>query len=182
MSLNISTDENKESTNRENGYSDRFGAVRTINKTIDGIQYSREFMTMTKSDVQSGATWVTRSATTPVNPEVEYEGTSKHRIKTRVSNSTELPGTKKVTPPLVTPLVDNGASMEEGLTRVVNSMGEQSEQMSIRMSELERAVHVEREYPQEEINRNRQKVSRNEERLKNGRLLGQEFVANDKGG
>ena len=51
-----------------------------------------------------------------------------------------------VTPPLVTPLVDNGASMEEPLTIIVDSMGEQSEQMSIRMSELERerAVHDER--------------------------------------
>ena len=61
-----------------------------------------------------------------------------------------------MTPSLVTPLVDNGASIEEALTRIVVSMGEQSEQMSIRMSELERAVHVERESMREESNRNRQ--------------------------
>ena len=38
--------------------------------------------------------------------------------------------------------------------------------MSIRMSELERAVHVERESVQEEINRNRQEVGRCEKHLK----------------
>ena len=38
--------------------------------------------------------------------------------------------------------------------------------MSIRMSELERAVHVERESLREEINRNRQEVGRSEKRLK----------------
>ena len=67
-----------------------------------------------------------------------------------------------MTPPLVTPLVDNGASIEEALTNI----GEQNEQMSLRMSELERAVHVERESLREEINRNRQEISRSEKRLK----------------
>ena len=47
--------------------------------------------------------------------------------------------------PLVTPLVDNRAMIEEGLTRIVDSICEQNEQMSLRISELERAVHVERE-------------------------------------
>ena len=61
-----------------------------------------------------------------------------------------------MTPPLVTPLVDNGAPIEEALTNIVDSIGEQNEQMFLRMSELERAVHVERESLQEEINRNRQ--------------------------
>ena len=49
-----------------------------------------------------------------------------------------------MTPPQVTTLVENGASVQEALTRIVDSMGEQSEQMSKRMSELEIAVHVER--------------------------------------
>ena len=44
----------------------------------------------------------------------------------------------------MTPLVDNGVSIEEALTNIVGSIGEQNEQMSTRMSELERAVHVER--------------------------------------
>ena len=71
-----------------------------------------------------------------------------------------------MTPPLVTPLVENGASIEEALNNMVGSIGEQNEQMSIKMSELERAVHVERESMREEINRNRQEVGRSEKRLK----------------
>ena len=85
---------------------------------------------------------------------------------TRVSTSAKLSGTDRVTPPLVTPLVERGASMEEALTNIVGSIGEQNEQMSLRMSELERAVHVERENLTEEINRNRQDDSRSEKSLK----------------
>ena len=97
---------------------------------------------------------------------MDHEETSRQRIKTRVSTSTKLPGTDRMTPPLVTPLVDSGASVEEALTNIVDSIGEQNEQMSLRMSELESAVHVERENLREEINRNRQEVSRSEKRLK----------------
>ena len=42
----------------------------------------------------------------------------------------------------------------------MGSIGEQNEKMSLRMSELESAVHVERESLREEINRNRQEVGR----------------------
>ena len=48
----------------------------------------------------------------------------------------------------------------------MGSIGEQNEQMSIRMSELERAVDVERESLRKEINRNRQEVGKSEKRLK----------------
>ena len=71
-----------------------------------------------------------------------------------------------MTPPLVTPLVENGASLKEALNNIVGSIGEQNEKMSIRMSELEIAVHVERESLREEINRNRQEVGRSEKSLK----------------
>ena len=71
-----------------------------------------------------------------------------------------------MTPPLGTPKVDERASVEEALTSIVDSKGEQNEQMSLRMSELERAVHVERESLREEINHNRQEVSRSEKPLK----------------
>ena len=71
-----------------------------------------------------------------------------------------------MTPPLVTSLVENGASLEEALNNIVGSIGEQNEQMSIRMSVLERAVHVERESLREEKNRNRQEVGRSEKSLK----------------
>ena len=43
--------ENEASTNMVNGYSDRLGAVRTINNTIHGKQQSRKNMTITNSDV-----------------------------------------------------------------------------------------------------------------------------------
>ena len=150
----------------ETGYSDRFATLRTTNKTIDGMQRSREFMTMTNSQEQSGKDRKTGSGNPTAEPEEDYEETSRQRGKTRISTSTKLPGTNRVTPLLVTSLVDNGATMEEALTRIMDSMGEQSEQMSKRMSELERAVHVERESLREEINHNRQEVSRSEKRLK----------------
>ena len=57
-------------------------------------------------------------------------------------------------------------------------------QMSIRMSELERAVHIERESLREEINRNRQESWQKRKTLerKNGRTYDEELVANDKRG
>ena len=97
---------------------------------------------------------------------MDLENTSRQRVKARISTSTKLPGTDRVTPPLGTPLVDNGAALEEALNSVVGSIVEQNEQMSLRMSELERAVHIERESLREEINRNRQEVGRSEKRLK----------------
>ena len=99
------------------------------------------------------------------DPDVDNEKTSRQRVKARISTSTRLPRTDRVTPPLVTPLVDNGAALEEALNNTVGSIGEQNEQMSIRMSELERAVHIERENLREEINRNRQEVGRSAENL-----------------
>ena len=56
--------------------------------------------------------------------------------------------------------------MEEALTRIVDNMGEENEQMSIRMIELERAVQIQRESLQEEINRYRHEVSTSENRLR----------------
>ena len=40
VNLDSSTHKYEASINKENGFSDRFVAVRTINKTIDGIQHS----------------------------------------------------------------------------------------------------------------------------------------------
>ena len=56
-----------------------------------------------------------------------------------------------MTPSRVTLLVDKRASIEEALTRIVDSMDKQSEQMSIRMSELERTVQAERENLRDKI-------------------------------
>ena len=145
ISLNSSYHENGASTNRDTHFSDQFGVVRTTIKTIDGSQQSREFVTLTNSEVQPGKNRNTGPCNPPADPVADYEETSRQRIKTRVSTSTKLPGTDRVTPPLVTPLVENAASFEEALTKIVDSIGEQNEQMSLRMSELEKAVYVERE-------------------------------------
>ena len=59
----------------------------------------------------------------------------------------------------MTPSVDDGASIEEALTRIMEKMSEKNDQTSIRMSELERAAHVERENLRLHINRNIQEVS-----------------------
>ena len=123
-------------------------------------------MNTTNPEMRTGKNRNTGQCNPPADPEVDHEETSRQRIKTRVSTSTKLPGTDRVTQPLVMPLVDNGASIEEALTNIVGSIGERNEQMSLRMSELERAVHVEREKLREEINLNRQEVSRSKKRLK----------------
>ena len=151
VSLNSSTQENGAYTNSETGIMDQFGVVRTISNTTKGSGQSRDFVNMTN--------WEMRT-------EVDSEKTARQRIKARISTSIKLPGIDRVTPPLVTPLVENRASIEEALNNIVGNIGEQNEQMSIRMSELERAVHVERESLREEINRNRQEASRSEKRLK----------------
>ena len=126
LSLNSSTHESEASTNIETGYSDQFCTVRTINKTIDGLQQSREFMTMINSDLQLRTASVTVSVTTRVEREADHEATSRQRGTAGGSTSTKLPGTNKVTPPLVTPLLDNGASVEKALSTILDSMGEQS--------------------------------------------------------
>ena len=121
---------------------------------------------MTNSEPQTGESRTRGLGNALADPEIDKEKTSRQRVKARISTSTKLPGTDRVAPPLVTPLVNNGAALEEALNNIVDSLGEQNEQMSIRMSELERAVHIERESLREEINRNRQEVGRSEKRLK----------------
>ena len=121
---------------------------------------------MTNSETRTGESRNKGLGNALADLEVDNEKTSKQRIKARISTSTKLPGIGRLTPPLVTPLVDNGASIEEALINIVGSIGEQKEQMSIRMSKLERAVHVERESLREELNSKRQKISGSEKRLK----------------
>ena len=121
---------------------------------------------MTNSETRTGESRNKGLGNALTEPELDDEKTSLQRIKARISTSTKLPGIDRVTPPLVTPLVDNLAALEEALNNIVGSIGEQNEHMSIRMSELDRAVHIERESLREEINRNRQEVGRSEKRLK----------------
>ena len=166
VSLNTSTQENEAYTDRETGTMDKFGVVRTISKDTNTSGQSRDFVSMTNSETQTGEIRNIGLGNASADSDVDNEKTSRQRIKARISTSTNLPGIDRVTPPLVTPLVENWASLEEALNNIVGSIGEQNEQMSIRMSELETAVHVERESLREEINRNRQEVGRSEKRLK----------------
>ena len=166
VSLNSSTQENEAYTNRGTGTMDKFGVMRTISKNGNTSGQSRNLASMTISERRTGENRNMGLGNASADPEVDNEKTSRQRIKARISTSTKLPGIDRVTPPLVTPLVENGASLEEALNNIVGSIGEQNEQMSIRMSGLERAVHIERESLREEINRNRQEVGRSEKRLK----------------
>ena len=144
----------------------QFCVVRTISKTTNTSGQSRDFVSMTNSETRTGENRNIGLGNASADPEVDNEKSLRQRIKARISTSTKLPGIYRVTPPLVTPLVENRASIEEALNNIVGSIGEQNEQMSIRMSELERAVYVERESMPEEINRNRQECCRSEKRLK----------------
>ena len=166
VSLNSSIQEIEAYTDRETGTMDKFGVMRTISKITNTSGHSRDFVSMTNSGTQTGENRNIGLSNASADPDVDNEKTSRQRIKARISTSTKLHENDRVTPPLVTPLVENGASMEEALNNIVGSIGEQNEQMSIRMSELEKAVHVGRESLREEINRNRQEVGRSEKCLK----------------
>ena len=166
ISLNSSTQENEPYVGKETGKKDKIGVVRTISKEVNTPGKSRGFAIMTNSELQNGESRNRGLGNTLADPEMDNEKTSRQRAKARTSTSTKLPGTDRVTPPLLTPLVDNGTALEDALNKIVDSIGEQNEQMFIRMSELERAVHVERESLREEINRNRQEVGGCEKRLK----------------
>ena len=151
--LNSSTQENEAYVVRDTGTMDKFGVVRMISKNANTPGQSRGFASMTNSETRTGESRKKGLDNPLADPEMDNEKTSRQRIKARISTSTKLPGFDRVTPPLVTPLVDNGAALEEALNNIVGSIGEQNEHMSIRMSELERAVHIERESLRKEINR-----------------------------
>ena len=71
--LSLKSSTNGAPTNREIGSSDQFGVVRKINKTIDASQQSREFVTMTSSEVQPRNYRNTRPSNPPMEPEADYE-------------------------------------------------------------------------------------------------------------
>ena len=166
VSLNSSIQENEAYVGRETGTMDKFGVVTTISKETNTPGQSKDFAIMRSSEPQPGESRTRGLGNALADPEIDEKKTSRQRVKARISTSTKLPGTDRAAPPLVTPLVNIGAALEEALNNIVDSLGEQNEQMSIRMSELERAVHIERESLREEINHNRQEVGRSEKRLK----------------
>ena len=98
VSLISSTQENDAYANRETGSMDRVGVVRTVSKTTNGSGQSGDFMTMTNSEMRTGNNRNTGLCNPPADPEIDHEETSRHKIKTRVSTSTKIPGTDRVTP------------------------------------------------------------------------------------
>ena len=127
VSLNSSTQENEAYTDRGTGTMDHFDVVRTISKTTNTSGQSRDFVSMTNSEMRTGENRNIGLSNASADPEVDNEKTSRQIIKARISTSTKLPGIDKVTPPFVTPLVDNGASIEEALNNIVGSIGEQTD-------------------------------------------------------
>ena len=65
--------------------------VRTISKTTNGSNHSGDFLTMLNSEVQPGKIRNTGPCNPPVDPEADYEETSRQRSKTPVSTSSKLP-------------------------------------------------------------------------------------------
>ena len=122
VSLNSSTQENEAYTDRETGTMHKFGVVRTISKDTNTLGQSRIFVRMTNSETRLGENRNIGLDNASADPEVENEKKSRQRIKARISTSTKLPGIDRVTPPLVTPLVENRASLEEALNNIVGSI------------------------------------------------------------
>ena len=106
----------------ETGNKDKFGVVRTISKEVNTPGQSRGFAIMTNSEQRTGENRNTGLGDALADPEVYSEKTSRQRIRARISTSTKLPGTDRVTPPLVTPLVDNGVALEEALNSINQGM------------------------------------------------------------
>ena len=104
VSLNSSTQENEAYTKRETGTKDKFGVVRTISKDTNTPGRSRDFVSMTNSEMRTGQNRNTGLCNATADPDVDNEMTSSKRIKARISTSTKLSGIERVTPPLVTPL------------------------------------------------------------------------------
>ena len=97
------------------GTMDKFDEVRTISKDTNTSGQSRAFVSMTNSETRTGENRNIGLGNASADPEVDKEKTSRQRSKARISTSTKLPGIDRVTPPIVTPLVENGASLEEAL-------------------------------------------------------------------
>ena len=113
VSLNSSTQENDAYTDRETGSMDQFGVLRTTSKTTTISGQSGDIVTMTNTEMRTGKNRNRGLCNPPTVTGVDHEETSRQINKTRVSTSTELPGTDRVTPPLVTPLVDNGDQLKK---------------------------------------------------------------------
>ena len=97
VSLNSSTQENEAYVGRETGTMDKFGVVRTISKEVNTPGQSRDFEIMTNSELQTGESRIRGLGNALADPEADNEKTSRQRVKARISTSTKLPGTDRVT-------------------------------------------------------------------------------------
>ena len=93
---------------RETGTMDKFGVVTTISKEANTPGQSKDFAIRTSSEPQTGESRTRGLGNALADPEIDNDKTSRQRVKARISTSTKLPGTDRVTPPHVTPLMDNG--------------------------------------------------------------------------
>ena len=110
---------------------DKFGVVRTISKDAITPGQSRGVASMTNSETRTGESGKKGRGNALADPEVDNEKTSRQRIKARISTSTKLPGINMVT----SPLVDNGAELEEALNNLKNlsRMTREAEQRELRL-------------------------------------------------
>ena len=79
LSFSSSTHEDLKPVNIENGSSDQFGTVRTINTAANRIHHSDDFMTAVNSNTQQEATRVTKSRPTLSGLEAKHEGPLRQR-------------------------------------------------------------------------------------------------------
>ena len=121
VSLNSSIQESEAHVGRETGTRDKFGVVTTISKEANTPGQSKDFAIRTSSEPQPGEGRTRGFGNALMDPEINNEKMLKQGVKARISTSTKLPGTDRVTPPLVTPLVENGAALEEALNNIVDS-------------------------------------------------------------
>ena len=130
-----------------------------MTKRIQKISWHQPDPVSTPGMIMTSAT---RSVMTMSQLEIEYERTSRPRDAARISNSTNLPVTKIVSPSLTNPLVNDGVSLDDVFTGRTYKMDEQEQHISITMSEMKKkTVHLERKNLRLEILRSKQMPSQN---------------------
>ena len=146
VSLNSSTQENEAYVERETGTMDKFAVVRTISKEVNTPGQSRGFAIMTNSEPQTGESGKRGLGNALANPEVDNEKTSRQRAKARISTSTKLPGTDRVTPPLV------GRSekhlkerTDEHIAKNLSRMTREAEQRELRLRDDMEKLRIQQE-------------------------------------
>ena len=92
MSFISSTNKDYMPVNRESGFSDQFGTVRTISSALNGMQDSSDFLATATSGKHTEATKATViiPGTSLRELEAEYERPLRQREEARVSTSTKL--------------------------------------------------------------------------------------------